>query len=72
MKISVIYKKDKTYEGQESWRIIANGQDIGCIIRPTSATRVYAEINNKEVYKNGFDNIRTAKMYIKDFIGDYI
>lgn len=66
---NVTFKRNKDYEGYECWFIVVDNNIVGTIERPQiSKTRVDAFINNKNIYSNGFDSVKTAKMYIKDFI----
>lgn len=66
---NVTFKRNKDYEGYECWFVVVDDIIVGTIERPQiSKTRVDAFINNKNIYSNGFDSVKTAKMYIKDFI----
>lgn len=69
----VTFKRDNDYDGYEGWHILVNGHVVGKAFRESeSRTRVDAIINGKNVYGNGFNNMSTAKMYIKSFISDYM
>ena len=66
---NVTFKRNKDYEGYECQFIVVDNSIVGTIERlQISKTRVDAFINNKNIYSNGFDSVKTAKMYIKDFI----
>lgn len=71
--MEVKFKKTNNYPDYETWLIIANENNVGSIVRHSGcSTRVDAYINNKCIYSNGFDSIKTAKSYVKDFINDFM
>ena len=71
--MEVKFKKIDNYPDYETWTIITESGCVGYITRHHFySTRVDAYINNKCIYSNGFDSIKTAKSYVKDFINGFI
>lgn len=71
--MKVRFKKTDNYPDYETWLIITSKDVVGSIVRHNKySTRTDAYINNKCIYSNGFDSIKTAKSYVKDFIADFI
>lgn len=69
----VKYKRNKDSSHFESWLTIIDNRVVGEIFRPSqSKTSVYANINGKNIYPNGFNSVNTAKGYVKSFIRNYI
>jgi len=73
LKPVVKFNKDTKSDYFESWRVLVDSKDVGIIYRPDqNRTVVYATINDKNVYSNGFNTIATAKGYVRSFISRYI
>lgn len=70
-KPEVKYKRNKSVDTSEVWDIYADDVKIGYIEKPVNSTRVFVTTKRGRSLQH-FADIRTAKMFIRDNIKEFL
>lgn len=70
-KFDVKYRRNKSINTSEVWDIYVDDVKIGFIEKPMNNTRVFVTIQDNRILQH-FADVKTAKMYIRDNIKEFI